>query len=136
MNNDEVQPLGKAAVAIATLDNETTPIRSGALAVGGPRPFSEASGSINAALTPPSAVAKVASTMVALSKFVVANGKADEVKEAFGHRPRMADGQPGFNRMEVVSPLDRPDEIWLLTFWTDAAGFHSPHHSHLLSRFA
>ena len=27
--------------------------------------------------------------------------------------------------------MRRPEEIWLLTFWTDEASFHAWHHSHL-----
>jgi heme-degrading monooxygenase HmoA len=53
------------------------------------------------------------------------------VKEAFRGRPHLVDGHPGFLRMEVLSPLDQPGEIWLMTYWTDAASFESWHHSHL-----
>lgn len=70
-------------------------------------------------------------TFVALSKFVIANGMTAEVKEAFRQRPHLVDEQPGFVRMEVFSPLDRPQEIWLVTFWTDAESFKVWHHSHL-----
>jgi heme oxygenase (mycobilin-producing) len=65
---------------------------------------------------PPSAAA---CTFVSLSKFVIANDKIAEVKEAFRRRPHLVDEQPGFVRMEVFSPLDRPEEIWLVTYWTD-----------------
>jgi len=69
-------------------------------------------------------------TLVVLSKFVIANGMAAEVKAAFRDRPRLVDGAPGFVRMEVLSPLERPEEIWLVTYWTDAASFEAWHHSH------
>ena len=75
--------------------------------------------------------AKPASTFVALSKFVIANDKTAEVKEAFRQRPHLVDGQPGYVGMEVLSPLDRPEEIWLVTYWTDAGSFKLWHHSHL-----
>jgi heme-degrading monooxygenase HmoA len=68
---------------------------------------------------------------VALSKFVIANDMAAEVKEAFRQRPHLVDSQPGFVRMEVFSPLDRPQEIWLVTYWIDAESFKRWHHSHL-----
>jgi heme-degrading monooxygenase HmoA len=68
---------------------------------------------------------------VALSKFVVANGMTASVKASFRNRPHLVDGAPGYLRMDVVSPVDRPDEIWLMTFWTDDASFHAWHHSHL-----
>ena len=68
---------------------------------------------------------------VALSKFVVANGMTAEVKAAFRNRPHLVDAAPGYLRMDVISPLERPEEIWLLTFWTDEASFHAWHHSHL-----
>lgn len=68
---------------------------------------------------------------VALSKFVVANGLSDAVKRAFLERPHLVDGAAGYLRMDVLSPLDRPNEIWLITFWTDAASYHAWHRSHL-----
>ena len=84
-------------------------------------PFHEAVGSIGSAFVSRQPVgAKTASPFVSLSKFVVANDKIAEVKEAFRHRPHLVDEQPGFVRMEVFSPLDRPEEIWLVTYWTDA----------------
>jgi heme-degrading monooxygenase HmoA len=67
---------------------------------------------------------------VALSRFVVANGMTAEVKAAFRNRPHLADSAPGYQRMEVISPVDRPEEIWLLTFWTDEASFRAWHHGH------
>ncbi|MEJ6020891.1 antibiotic biosynthesis monooxygenase family protein [Ramlibacter sp. PS4R-6] len=67
----------------------------------------------------------------ALSRFTIANGMQREVKEAFRQRPHLVDGAPGFVRMEVLSPLEQPEEIWLLTFWTDRASFENWHHSHL-----
>lgn len=77
------------------------------------------------------ATTQAAVTFVALSKFVIANGMTAEVKEAFRKRPHLVDDQPGFVRMEVFSPLDRPEEIWLVTFWSDAESFKVWHHSHL-----
>jgi len=90
-------------------------------------PFHKASGSVRATF----ADAQPASAFVALSKFVIANDMTVEVKEAFRQRPHLVDDQPGFVRMEVFSPLDRPEEIWLVTFWTDAESFKLWHHSHL-----
>ena len=49
---------------------------------------------------------------VALSKFTIANGLTEHVKRAFVERPHLVDTAPGFLRMEVLSPLDTPDEIW------------------------
>ena len=48
---------------------------------------------------------------VALSKFVVANHLTPEVKRAFVARPHLVDSAPGFLRMEVLSPKERPKEI-------------------------
>lgn len=84
-----------------------------------------------AAAAPPAAAAPSAATFVALSRFVIANDKTAEVKKAFRQRPHLVDDQPGFVRMEVLSPLDRPEEIWLVTYWTDAGSFNRWHHSHL-----
>nr|MDQ3418841.1 antibiotic biosynthesis monooxygenase [Acidobacteriota bacterium] len=43
----------------------------------------------------------------------------------------LVDGAAGYLRMEVLSPSERPEEIWLVTFWTDEASFRTWHHSHL-----
>jgi heme-degrading monooxygenase HmoA len=67
---------------------------------------------------------------VALSRFAIANGMTAEVKDAFRRRPHQVDSAAGYRRMEVISPVDRPEEIWLLTFWTDEASFRTWHHSH------
>lgn len=68
---------------------------------------------------------------VALSRFTVANGMTDRVKQAFFDRPHLVDSAPGFLRMDVMTPLDSPDEIWLMTFWSDEESFKVWHHSHL-----
>ena len=68
---------------------------------------------------------------VAISQFVVANGLTDEVKEAFRSRPHLVDSAPGFMRMEVISPRDEPDAIWLLTYWSDEQSYREWHRSHL-----
>lgn len=67
----------------------------------------------------------------ALSRFVIANGMDQEVKAAFQARPHLVDDAAGFVRMDVLSPVDHPEEIWLLTFWTDRASFEAWHRSHL-----
>ena len=86
-------------------------------------PLHDAIESIPSAVTSRPAAVKVASPFVSLSKFVIANDQIAEVKEAFRHRPHLVDEQPGFVRMEVFSPLDRPEEIWLVSHWTDAECF-------------
>jgi heme-degrading monooxygenase HmoA len=68
---------------------------------------------------------------MALSKFKVANGMSDDVTAAFMARPHLVDDAPGFLRMEVVSPVDTPEEFWLLTYWTDEESFKTWHKSHL-----
>ena len=68
---------------------------------------------------------------IALSQFTVANDMTEQVKDAFTNRPRLVDEAPGFLRLEVISPLDDKDEIWLLTYWRDEDSFKAWHHSHL-----
>ncbi len=68
---------------------------------------------------------------IALSKFAVGNGMTQEVKQAFRDRPHLVDDAGGFLRMEVLSPLDHPDEIWLFTYWTDEVSFKAWHKSHM-----
>jgi heme-degrading monooxygenase HmoA len=69
-------------------------------------------------------------TVMVLSRFIIANGMDKEVKAAFLNRPHLVDGTPGFVRMEVLSPQDNPDEIWLATYWTDEESYRTWHHSH------
>ena len=67
-----------------------------------------------------------------LSKFTIANGPhlEAEVKQAFIDRPRLVESAPGFLRLDVLSPLENPDQIWLLTYWADEASFNSWYRTH------
>lgn len=66
-------------------------------------------------------------TFVVVSRFVVANGMTKAVKDAFATRPHIVDDEPGFRGMLVLSPDDNPDEIWLMTYWTDREAYHAWH---------
>ncbi|HEX8237558.1 MAG TPA: antibiotic biosynthesis monooxygenase family protein [Abditibacteriaceae bacterium] len=70
------------------------------------------------------------SHFVALSQFTIANDMMEQVKEAFRNRPHLVDDAPGFVRMEVVVPQDAPNEIWLITYWSDAESYRVWHRSH------
>ncbi|HEX6898110.1 MAG TPA: antibiotic biosynthesis monooxygenase [Thermoanaerobaculia bacterium] len=80
---------------------------------------------------PPTTATIPACRFVAMSRFTVANGMEDEVRQAFRDRPHLVDDAPGFVRMEVLSPVDDPREIWLLTYWSDEASFQAWHGGHL-----
>ena len=67
---------------------------------------------------------------VALSRFVVANGKSHDVSAAFRARPHLVDSAPGFIRMEVLSPRSNPDEFWLITWWACERDYDTWHRSH------
>lgn len=67
---------------------------------------------------------------VAVSRFTVGNDMTAEVKEAFRNRPHLVDQAAGFQRLDVISPADNPDEIWLITYWTDENSFTNWHRSH------
>jgi heme-degrading monooxygenase HmoA len=67
--------------------------------------------------------------VLVLSRFRVANGMAVEVKAAFVNRPHEVENAPGFVRLDVVSPSDEPEEIWLLTYWKDKESFERWHGS-------
>ena len=71
----------------------------------------------------------------AISRFRVANGLADEVRNAFRGRPRLVDSEPGFLGMEVFTDAGDPTVFFLATRWTDQASFEKWHHgpSHRLS---
>lgn len=64
-----------------------------------------------------------------MSRFAVANDKIGEVKQAFRDRPHLVDGAAGFLRMDVISPEESPEEIWLLTYWTDRPSYLAWHRS-------
>ena len=67
---------------------------------------------------------------VALSRFTILNDKVEAVRQAFRDRPHLVDGAPGFIRITVMSPVDAPGEIWLVTHWTDEGSYRTWHRSH------
>lgn len=72
-----------------------------------------------------------ASAFAVRSRFVIANGMVEEVRAAFRNRPHLVDAAPGFVKMAVLSPSDRPEEIWLMTYWRDRQSYVDWHGSHL-----
>jgi heme oxygenase (mycobilin-producing) len=68
--------------------------------------------------------------IVALSRFTIANDMAEEVRVAFRNRPHLVDDAAGFLGMEVMSPVDKPAEIWLLTRWCDEQSYLRWHRGH------
>lgn len=78
-----------------------------------------------------SAISPAPQGFVAISRFTIANGMTAQVKAAFRARPHLVDSASGFCRMEVISPVDHPEEIWLITFWTDEESFRTWHRSHM-----
>jgi len=93
-----------------------------------------ASGNCVAASTPAVApslpLAPTPRGFVALSRFVVAKGMEAEVKAAFRERPHHVERAAGFVRMEVLCPLDRPQEIWLVTHWRSGDYYRAWHRGH------
>ena len=67
---------------------------------------------------------------VALSRFTIRNDMAAEVRDAFCARPHLVDSVEGFLGMQVMSPVENPAEIWLLTRWTDEHCYRTWHRSH------
>jgi len=68
--------------------------------------------------------------LVVISRFTIANDMVDSVRAAFQNRPHLVDNVTGFVRMEVMSPKEKPEEIWLKTYWHDEASFDNWHRSH------
>lgn len=68
---------------------------------------------------------------IAVSTFTVANDMVPEVKEAFIKRPGLVDNAPGFIKMYVLSPHDKPEEIWLLTYWQDEESYTTWYKNHM-----
>lgn len=67
--------------------------------------------------------------ILAASRFRVANGMEDAVREAFLDRPGHVDHAPGFLGMEVFADVKDPCTFHLLTRWTDSGSFHAWHRS-------
>jgi heme-degrading monooxygenase HmoA len=67
---------------------------------------------------------------VVISRFTIRNGMADEVRQAFRDRPHLVDRAEGFIAMQVMSPVGNPDEIWLLTRWSDERSYRTWHKGH------
>jgi heme-degrading monooxygenase HmoA len=78
----------------------------------------------------PRAPARTPGGFVALSRFVVSNGFEAEVKAALRERPHLVNRTAGFVRMEVLCPLDRPQEIWPVTHWRHADECRAWHRGH------
>jgi heme-degrading monooxygenase HmoA len=68
--------------------------------------------------------------LVALSRFTIANGMAEEVRTSFRQRPHLVDRAPGFLGMEVMSPVGDTAEIWLVTRWENEQSYQSWHRGH------
>ena len=67
---------------------------------------------------------------VALSRFTIRNAMAEEIRQAFRARPHLVDAAQGFLGMQVMSPLENPDEIWLVTRWSNEDSYRIWHKSH------
>ena len=67
---------------------------------------------------------------VALSRFTIRNDMAARVRQAFVARPHLVDAAAGFLGMQVMSPVENPEEFWLVTRWTDEQSYRSWHRSH------
>jgi heme-degrading monooxygenase HmoA len=68
--------------------------------------------------------------IVALSRFTLANDLADEVHAAFRQRPHLVEHAPGFLGMEVMSPIGKSAEVWLVTRWEDEQSYRNWHRGH------
>ena len=67
---------------------------------------------------------------VVMSNFRVANGLASEVRTAFLNRPHKVDHEDGFVRMEVMQPVEQPEDFWLTTYWRDRESWERWYRSH------
>jgi heme-degrading monooxygenase HmoA len=67
----------------------------------------------------------------AISSFEIQNGMEDEVKQAFINRPGFVEQYEGFVGLSVLSPIENPSQIWLITNWVDEVSFKTWHKKHL-----
>lgn len=68
--------------------------------------------------------------IIVLSKFEIANEMSPDVKNAFCSRPHVVDSTPGFIKLQVMSPKENGNEIWLMTYWETEEYFKQWHSSH------
>jgi heme-degrading monooxygenase HmoA len=54
----------------------------------------------------------------------------EQVRAAFRARPHLVETAEGFIGLQVMSPVDNPAEIWLVTRWSDEQCYRSWHQSH------
>jgi heme-degrading monooxygenase HmoA len=68
-----------------------------------------------------------------ISKFTIDNkdNMTASVKNAYRERPHLVENAAGFVRLDVLSPVQNPDEIWLITYWTDQTSFQEWYRTHL-----
>ena len=52
------------------------------------------------------------------------------VKRAYRERPHLAENAAGFVRLDVLSPMEHLDHIWLITYWVDQASFQQWFRTH------
>lgn len=62
---------------------------------------------------------------VALNRLQVESGDAAQMRGIFRRERDLVARAPGFLRMDVICPHERPEEFWLLTFWTDQARYEA-----------
>lgn len=69
--------------------------------------------------------------IASISKFEIQNGLEKQVKAAFKNRPGFVEHAKGFLRLDVLSPLNNPAEIHLITYWESEEDFDYWHRHHL-----
>ena len=69
---------------------------------------------------------------VVISKFTIDNqhDMTGAVKAAYRERPHLVENAAGFVRLDVLSPMEQPDQIWLITYWVDQASFEQWYRTH------
>jgi heme-degrading monooxygenase HmoA len=69
---------------------------------------------------------------VVISKFTVDNNDdmTGAVKRAYSERPHLVESNAGFVRLDVISPIENPNQIWLITYWAERASFESWFRTH------
>ena len=67
--------------------------------------------------------------LLAISRFKVANGLEEDVKQAFFNRPHLVDTAAGYLGMETFTLRDEPRVFYLVTRWTTHEAFKTWHAS-------
>ncbi len=62
-------------------------------------------------------------SVVRINAITIPGGGGPELEKRFAARAGAVDGQPGFERFELLRPTDGKEAYFVVTYWKDAESF-------------